>query len=452
MRIINLKAENYKRLVAVEVTPDGNLVDIVGRNGQGKSSLLDSIYVTLAGASAIPPQPIHEGATSAKIELTLGDGQKIELVVRRTFTLKESGDGYTTAVVVENAEGMRHPSPQKLLDTLLGALSFDPLEFTRMKPRDQLDELRKLVPGVDFDAIDAATKSDYDTRTDVNRELKKLRAQLAAPVPGDPRQVRVDEAALVSILENAGNKQAEIERERARRQGLQRSIIAKLDDAEFATEKATETGALISKLQLDIAALETSQAEHIARAGNLTSAAARDRQAFEALPPLEDQPSTADTVAQLNAARATNKLVDERDRAIAERTRIANEVQALDAKSKALSASIEKRDAELAGAVAAAKLPIAGLAFGKDAVMLNGFPLEQASDAERLRVSVAIAAAMNPKLRVVRIRDGSLLDPAGVVAIAAFAAEQNLQIWREVVDDGHKVGIVIEDGHVKAAP
>lgn len=38
MRIINLEAENYKRLVAVDITPNGAIVDIVGRNAQGKSS------------------------------------------------------------------------------------------------------------------------------------------------------------------------------------------------------------------------------------------------------------------------------------------------------------------------------------------------------------------------------------------------------------------------------
>ena len=36
MKIITLTAENIKKLVAVEIKPDGSLVQITGKNGQGK--------------------------------------------------------------------------------------------------------------------------------------------------------------------------------------------------------------------------------------------------------------------------------------------------------------------------------------------------------------------------------------------------------------------------------
>ena len=35
MRVVQLKAENFQRLSAVEITPDGNLVVIAGANGAG---------------------------------------------------------------------------------------------------------------------------------------------------------------------------------------------------------------------------------------------------------------------------------------------------------------------------------------------------------------------------------------------------------------------------------
>ena len=38
MKIVRLTAENIKRLVAVEITPDGNVVQITGKNGAGKTS------------------------------------------------------------------------------------------------------------------------------------------------------------------------------------------------------------------------------------------------------------------------------------------------------------------------------------------------------------------------------------------------------------------------------
>lgn len=48
MKIIALQAENVKRLVAIEIRPDGNLVQITGKNGAGKTSVLDCIWWALA--------------------------------------------------------------------------------------------------------------------------------------------------------------------------------------------------------------------------------------------------------------------------------------------------------------------------------------------------------------------------------------------------------------------
>ena len=49
MKIIELQAENVKRLKAVDITPDGTLQIIGGRNAQGKSAVLDSIWLELSG-------------------------------------------------------------------------------------------------------------------------------------------------------------------------------------------------------------------------------------------------------------------------------------------------------------------------------------------------------------------------------------------------------------------
>ncbi|AHB50058.1 hypothetical protein W911_06825 [Hyphomicrobium nitrativorans NL23] len=40
MKIIGLTAENIKRLVAVEIEPTGAVVQITGKNGNGKTSAL----------------------------------------------------------------------------------------------------------------------------------------------------------------------------------------------------------------------------------------------------------------------------------------------------------------------------------------------------------------------------------------------------------------------------
>lgn len=113
--------------------------------------------------------------------------------------------------------------------------------------------------------------------------------------------------------------------------------------------------------------------------------------------------------------------------------------------------AMEAREQARLDAIGKAEMPIPGLSFGDGVVTFNGLPLNQASDAEQLMISTAIAAALNPKLRVIRIRDGSLLDDDAMVRLAAFAEERDMQIWIERVDGSGTVGIVMEDGHVKGA-
>ena len=92
MKIVRLEAENVKRLVAVEIAPDGSLVVIGGKNGAGKSSTLDSIAMALGGKDLVPEKPLRDGAEKGHVEVDLGD-----LIVRRTFTAAGGGSLEATA-------------------------------------------------------------------------------------------------------------------------------------------------------------------------------------------------------------------------------------------------------------------------------------------------------------------------------------------------------------------
>ena len=104
----------------------------------------------------------------------------------------------------------------------------------------------------------------------------------------------------------------------------------------------------------------------------------------------------------------------------------------------------------LARAVAAAHMPIEGLAFDDEGVTYNGLPFRQCSASEQLRVSVAMCMAVNPTVRVIRITDGSLLDSDSLALIAEMAGANDFQVWCEVVDESGQLGITIEDGSVVA--
>jgi hypothetical protein len=205
VKIIRLEAENFKRLRVVNIAPAGNVVEITGQNGEGKTSALDAIWAALGGKPAAPAKPIRSGEQQAHVTLTLGEGDEVKLKVTRTFNLKE-GVPYTTDLKVESGEGARFDKPQNILNTMVGALCFDPLAFTRMKPADQVTALRALVPDVDFATMDGLNRRDFEERTEVNRRAVDLRAQARAlPVAEGDVPVRVDVAALEAKLAEAAD-------------------------------------------------------------------------------------------------------------------------------------------------------------------------------------------------------------------------------------------------------
>jgi DNA repair exonuclease SbcCD ATPase subunit len=462
MKIISLQAENFKRLSVVEIKPDGNMVMITGRNAAGKSSVLDAIWAAIGGAAHIQSQPIRRGAKEAHIRLDLG-----EMVVTRAF--KQGDAGYTTTIKVEAAGGFRAGSPQKMLDGLLDALSFDPLAFTRMKPDQQFDALRKFVPEVDFAAIERANKADFEKRTDVNRSAKQARAaaeQIVVP-SGLPIEME-DEAALADQLAAAGKHNGELEMRRLRRDNVAQEIvnalaIAEQTDADLPNMIAGWNAARddeIAEIRSQIAALEAKTISVRERWDETTAIAHTEAQqkagkARAMAEELQAKLNGADAlpepidVSAITAKMAKARRINDGIRARTLRDRQIENAETLEAQAAALTAAMEGRHKAKAQAIAAAKMPVEGLGFGDGIVTFNDIPFDQASDAERLRTSIAIAMASNPKLRVIRVRDGSLLDEDGLRMLAEMAEGRDFQVWIERVDSSGTVGFVLEDGHLK---
>lgn len=424
MKIISLTAENIKKLVAVQITPQGNIVEITGKNGQGKTSILDSIWWAIAGAEHIQAQPIRKGQMTAKIRLDLG-----ELIVERRFTEKGS------YLSVENAQGAMFKSPQKMLDDLIGALSFDPLGFARMKPKDQFDALRHISKiGIDLEQSDALDRGDFAKRTDVNRDAKAKRAAAdLIAIPADLPADRVDTAALLQELQEVGTFNGEIEQRKARRESVAETIASRKLRVE---EMETEIAAMLRRVD------EKRQAQD-----ELRQAWMSDQRKLDEAEPLPAPKDAQEVRKRLTAAELTNGLIGHREN----KAKITAEAEALEKRAQELTDAIAARATAKAEAIAKAEMPIAGIGFGDGLVTYNGVPFDQASSAEQLRVSMSIAMAGNPKLRVIRIQDGSLLDDDSMAEIAKMADASDYQVWIERVDASGKIGFVVEDGHVRIA-
>lgn len=420
MKIIRLEAENVKRLRAVAVRPDGAVVLVGGDNGHGKTSLLDSIELALGGAGAAPPKVIRDGTDGARVVLELDD-----LVVERRW----SANG-KSVLELRSKDGATLKGPQGILDKLVGPLSFDPLAFMREPPKRQAEILRKLT-GLDFTKLDATRSELYDLRRMANIEARKLldalevTPKVSAPEEEVSIQDILDEQQLMAQIK-AGN-----DRERERLAAAEREA-KRLAEAE---KRALQD---VDRLERELNAATNRLREAVeACAAGVAQLQELNAQVME----LED-PDLAGVTAQLRVAEETNVKV----RAGAARRQLHARAKAAEAKALELDGQLQACEQQRAEVLSKAKMPVAGLSFGDEGLQLNGIPLEQASSAEQLRVSLGMGIALNPQLRVILIRDGSLLDEKSLALVQAQAEAANAQVWIEVVGKDRPVGVLIEDG------
>lgn len=429
-KIIQLQTENVKRLKAVTIKPDGTLVIIGGKNAQGKTSVLDSIAMALGGKDQIPSMPIRKGETKASTVVDLGD-----IVVKRTFTAAGGG-----TLVIEDKDKKRYPSPQALLDSLAGRMTFDPLSFLTLKPAQQLEELRKLV-GLDFTADDKERERIYNERTLVNREVERAKHAVASAQSYPDVTASVDVSALNEELKAANEHNGKLSSLRIVEVQAQNEVTSVNRAVESNQKEIDELKARIAELQRKLTAATELNARLLQQAEQSSANADTARQAVTDFPKRDVESIQR----KLADAHETNR----KHGANQAKKTLADNLQAKQKESEDLTAQINAIDERKEKKLSAAKFPVAGLAFGSGEVLFAGIPLSQASDAERMRVSVAMAAAMNPKVRVALVRNGSLLDADNLALLENLAAEHDLQVWIERVGTADPSAVIIEDGQVK---
>lgn len=427
MRIVKLEAENVKRLKAVAITPgDDALVKISGENGQGKSSVLDSIAMALGGKNLQPPEPIRRGQKDAMVRVELDD-----LVVERRWT----GNDKST-LTVRSRDGVKMASPQAVLDKLVGKISFDPMAFLSLQPKQQRDHLTQLV-GADVDTLDQRRQALLDKKSHASAKLAELEAQLA-PLKTVPETKRVSVSELLDQQADLTAVKEANDRVRLEATRLHDVLLTARRELAARQEVAAKLAVQLAEAQLAVKAAEQAA----------ETAAAADTQAATSAKALVD-PDVTSVVQAIRNAEATNAAAKQcEERAVLE-GRIGNGKVVVQGHVDAIKAL----DAERLQLLAAAKFPVPGLGFSADGVTFNGLPLEQASQAEQLRVSLGMGIALNPALKVLLIRDGSLLDKKSLALVAEMAAAAGCQVWIELVGNGAgDATIIIEDGMVAGAP
>lgn len=442
MRIVKLQAENIKRLKAIEVVPDPEkgLVIISGANDMGKTSLLDSIWFGLGGKRAIQTKPIREGQEKASVKIDLGD-----------YLVERIWKGENTYLKVQNKEGVSFPSPQALLDKLIGDLTFDPLAFAISGREDQIKTLQGVID-LPFDAedfkkaVEAEAEVDvgagnpleiirqtyqsvFDTRTQVGRELKN--AAGAWESLGAPEE-KIEAVSVTELFD----QRKRLEKKQSHRARLVETID-KLE-MELADKAQTRTD-LIREI------LEHKQAIQEAE-GYLKNLVTTTKVTEETLAIKRSELPIPIDFTEIEERIALADETNSRARSWKAKQEAGQLVEKLDTQRKELTERLKAIEDYRDGLVAKADMPVDGLGFNGGGITYNGIPFEQVGSAMQLRISTAVAMTLNPTLRVLRITDGSLLDSENLKMLEEMAGENDYQIWIEIVDESGKVGVYIEDG------
>jgi hypothetical protein len=437
LEITAVDARDFKRLAEVRVETGGhrNLLLVAGKNTAGKSSLMDALTVALGGKDALPADPVRHGADKATVTVELDGGR---YTITRTVTGR--GKDLKTSLRVVGPDGAIS-APQTWLDGIVAGRFLDPVAFLAMPADRQRQTLLALV-GVDVGAIDAERKRVYEERTAVNRDAKAAAARRAAigePPPAPP----------------LGRAPAEIQAEGDK-------IAAQLAEAMAARAMAAQAAKAIEERGREVDRLTRERERLLAEVDRVTAeigaaqeafAAARDASAAPAMPdPAELEARRAALRAEYAAANARASWEAAAKAHQAQVERADAEVAKLQADADAKTVALAQIDARKAALLAAAQMPVADLGVADDGLTLGGVPFGQASQAERLRCSLAIAMRQSPRLRDIWVRDGALLDDDGIALVREMAEAHDCRVWLEVVGEDEPGAIVFRDGRIVSEP
>jgi len=424
LTIVQMTAQNVTNLKAVRITPDKNMIVLSGANEAGKSNVLDVIQSMLEGLKL--KIPIRDGEDRADATLDLGD-----IKIRKRWTPK--GEALEVYKVLEDGKRQTFSSPQTFLNELTGKM-VDPLKLfvlLRDDPKKFRDVLAKLV-GLDMTDLKNEEAAIRDERKLVNDRIRASIAQItemAAPDPETPDE--------------------------------ELTFREKLNDLNRIKEKLQ----IFEKAERDVAAILQSLADHRARIAEIDSEVERlkaEKEQIENCKITQLEKSSVEktknmpekiTADQILEAESDIESIEELNKTIRHAIRYrkaVKEAERAKVESEKLTTKLERIEQDKQTRIGACKFPVDGLSLTEDLVIYDGKPLDVASSGRKIRVFVKMAMAMSPTIKVLLVRDGSLLDSTGFNELCDIAESGGFQVWLERTDESGEVGIFIEDGEVTA--
>lgn len=403
VKINELLIENVKRVKAVQFEPSADGLTIIGgRNGQGKTSVLDAIAWALGGNNYKPSVPERDGAlVPPNLHIELSNG----LIVERK--------GKNSTLKVTDPNGNK--SGQQLLNEFVSTLALDLPKFINGSDKDKADSLLKILGiGDVLSQLDTKENQLYAQRTEVGRiaDRKKKAADEMPMYPNVPKEP-VSATELIKEQQEILARNGENERKRqdaARYERMLAETQIAFDEAKAALQKAEQDCLTARKSAEDLHDESTDELEK-----NLAE--------IEALN-IKIRANSTKEAAEIEA----NNLQQEYD---------------------GLTEQIESVREERNKLLDSAELPLPGLSVKDGKLIYNNMPWDGMSGSDQLKVATAIVRKLNPQCGFVLMDKLEQMDLETLQEFGAWLKQEGLQVIATRVSTGDECSIIIEDGMVK---
>lgn len=401
VKISALEIENVKRVKAVSFEPTQNGLTVIGgKNGQGKTSVLDAIAWALGGNRYAPSTAKREGSVippHLKIELSNG------IVVERK--------GKNSDLKVIDTEGNK--SGQALLDTFVSTFALNLPKFMNGSGKEKADTLLKVIGvGDKLYELENAEAQKYNERHAIgqiadqkNKYAKEM--EFFRDVPSD----------LVSAADLIKKQQA---------------ILAQNGENQKLRDQKEKLEARANELQSQISALNS----------ELTETLAKLETAKKTVAQLHDE-----STEELEKSIAEIEEINRKVRANLDKEKAEDDAKMFSNQYEALTTEIENIRKEKYDLLNSAELPLEGLSVEKGELIYNGFKWDNMSGSEQLKVATAIIRKLNPECGFVLIDKLEQMDTDTLKDFGTWLEQEGLQAIATRVSSGGECSIIIEDGY-----
>lgn len=412
-RILSLMITNARTIEVVDITPRDDVVIIEGPNGQGKTTVLQMLES--AFKSDTDDKIVRDGEETAQSIVNLGDYS-----IRRTIKKGKP----PTIEVRRVSDGKRaEMSATEFITDITGKVKKRPIaldiaSIIDMDPKERLSTLMEIA-GIDAGKVaelDERYKTLFETRRDEKKELARLETGMntlqahAVPVAEPPST-----AALAQ-------RQKEINAELS---AIEKICLEK----KTADEKVNSENIEIDRLNELLRAAILRRDEAQKQSDDLVKKIVNSNE----VPLRKEAETIASEMQEVDAKRsAYTKHVEYQ----AAKKAWADQNGALNRTEKSLEAVVEEKKAVLA----AGKYPIPHLSVADGEIYFKNKHWSQLCESEKLKVALGIAQGLDPKLRVLVVRNGNAFDPESMRKVRAWAKENDFQIWMERVSSVPHLG------------